>query len=141
MLKFEKKKKKGVILRSRSRYQDLGEKPSKYFLHLENRNFMNKVMRKLVDEDGSEYYEYKDILNCQRSFYERLYNESDKLNDDSIESVTGQNDMRLSDVEAKKLKGEITLKELAKAFKNMKNGKSPGLDGFTVEFLNFSGLI
>ena len=63
------------MLRSRCRYQDLGEKPSKYFLKLENRNFTNKVMTKLVDEDGSEYYHSKDILNYQRSFYEKLYSE------------------------------------------------------------------
>ena len=98
---------------------------------------MNKVMTKLVDEDGSEYYECKDIRNCQRIFYEKLYSESNKLNDDSIESVTGENDIRRSDAEAEKLEREVTLKKLAEALKNMKNEKSPGLDGYTVEFLKF----
>ena len=37
------------MLRSRSRYQDLGEKPSKYFFNLENRNYANKVMTKIIE--------------------------------------------------------------------------------------------
>ena len=45
--------------------------------------------------------------------------------------------MKLSDVEAEKLEGEITLKELSEALKNMKNEKSPGLDEFKVEFFKF----
>ena len=56
------------MLRSRCRYQDLGEKPSEYFFNFENRNFTNKVMTKLIEEDDSEYYETKDVLNCQRKF-------------------------------------------------------------------------
>ena len=114
------------MLRSRRRYQDLGEKPSRYFLSLENQNFINKAMTKLIDEDGSEYCESKDILKCQQFFYEMLYSESDKIDGDSIESIIGENDMKLSDVEAKKLEGEISLKELSEALNNMKNGKSPG---------------
>ena len=35
------------------------------------------------------------------------------------------------------LEGEITLDEASVALKNMKNNKSPGFDGFTVEFFKF----
>ena len=60
------------MMRSRSRYQDLGEKPTKYFFNLENRNYVNKVMTKLIDEDGIEYTETKDVLNCQQRFYKKI---------------------------------------------------------------------
>ena len=121
------------MLRSRCRYQDLGEKPFRYFLSLENRNFINKAMTKLIDEDGSEYCGSKYILKCQQ-FFMKCY---DKIDEDTIESIIGENNMKLSDVEAEKLEGEITLKELSEALKNMKNENSPGLDGFIVEFFNF----
>ena len=52
---MRKEKIDGVMLRSRCRYQNLGEKPSKYFFDLENRNFTNKVITKLVEDDGSEF--------------------------------------------------------------------------------------
>ena len=82
-------------------------------------------MTKLIDEDGSEYYESKDILKCQQNFNEMLYSESDKIDEDSIESIISENNMKLSDVESEKLEGEITRKELSEALKNMKNEKSP----------------
>ena len=56
----------GVMLRSRCQYEDLGEKPSGYFLNLESRNYTNKVMTKIVDESGNEYTNAKDIIEQQR---------------------------------------------------------------------------
>lgn len=134
---IRKEKIDGVMLRSRSRYQDLGEKPSKYFFSLENRNFTNKVMTKLIDDDGTEYTETKDVLNYQSRFYEKLYENVNIKEDGSIESLIGENSTKLSNLEADSLEGEISLDELSQALKNMKNEKSPGLDGFTVEFFKF----
>ena len=65
---IRKSKIEGVMLRSRSRYQDLGEKPTKYFLGLENRHYTNKVMNKIIDSNNVEHTDTKDILNCQNSF-------------------------------------------------------------------------
>ena len=41
----------GVMLKSICRYDVLGEKPSGYFLNLENRNFMDKVITNLMDSN------------------------------------------------------------------------------------------
>ena len=46
LTEIRKNKIEGVMLRSRTRYQDLGEKPIKYFLGLENRQYTNKVIVK-----------------------------------------------------------------------------------------------
>ena len=46
----------GVMLRSRCRYEDLGEKPTSYFLNLEKRNFTNKVITKIIDDDKEWCY-------------------------------------------------------------------------------------
>ena len=53
---IRQKKIEGVMLRSRCRYTDMGEKPSKYFLNLETcgRNFTSKVITKLVDANDVE---------------------------------------------------------------------------------------
>ena len=48
--------------------------------------------------------------------------------------MIGENKNKLSNEDAEKLEGEIQLNELFFALKNMKNEKSPGLDGFSVEF-------
>jgi hypothetical protein len=39
--------------------------------------------------------------------------------------------------ESEALEGDLKPEEMLVALKNMKNGKSPGLDGFTTEFYNF----
>ena len=51
---IQKEKIEGVMLRSRSRYEDLGEKPTRYFFNLEKRNYTSKVIHKLIDEDWDE---------------------------------------------------------------------------------------
>ena len=92
-------------------------------------------MTKIIENDGTEHTETNEILKCQRQFYENLYNDySVDLDERSIGSVIGENENKLSNEDAEKLEGEIKLKELSDALKNMKNEKSPGLDGFTVEF-------
>ena len=126
-----------VMLRSKCRYMDRGEKPTNYFFSLETRNYTSKVINKLIDED-IEYTKTKDVLNCQKQFYEKLYDNVNEINDDTpIENIIGENETKLSDAEAETIEGEITYAELAKALKNMKNEKSPGLDGYTVEFFKF----
>ena len=116
---------------------DLGEKPTNYFFSLETRNYTSKVINKLIDED-IEYTKTKDVLNCQKQFYEKLYDNVNEIIDDTpIENIIGENETKLSDAEAETIEGEITYAELAKVLKNMKNEKSPGLDGYTVEFFKF----
>ena len=131
---IRKVKTEGVMLRSRCRYEDLGEKPSGYFLNLENRNFMDKVITKLVDTNGEEYNNSTDILNLQKKYYNDLYKDEINIDDVPINDLIGENSCKLDNEESNSLEGEITYEELANALKNMKNSKSPGMDGFTAEF-------
>ena len=134
---IQKEKIEGMMLRSRSRYEDLGEKPTKYFFNLEKRNYTSKIIHKLVNSDGEEFTKTADILKCQTDFYKDLYKQVNFEDNVSIHSVLGENENKLSDEESQDLEGEIKYSELGTALKNMKNNKSPGLDGFTVEFFKF----
>ena len=130
----------GVMLRSRCRYEDLGENPTKYFLNLESRNYQDKVINHLIDENGDEVYTTKDILDTQKRYYKNLYAEKIQVDDTPIKEMIGNNENQLNDDEAQMLEGEITHEELTTALKNMKNSKSPGNDGFTAEFFKFFGV-
>ena len=48
LMSIRKNKIEGVMLRSRCRYQDLGEKPTNYFFNFENRNYTGKGMNNLL---------------------------------------------------------------------------------------------
>ena len=128
-IELRNKRIEGDMLRSRSRYEDLGEKPSNYFFNLENRNYNNNVMDKLVNEKGEEFFETKDILGCQKDFYQNLYFNHTSIDETPLHDVLGENANKLSDEKSASLKGEISYTEIANALKNMKNNKSPGLIG------------
>ena len=108
LTEIRKAKIEGVMLRSRSRYQELGEKPTKYFFGLENRQYTNKVMNKITDSNGVEHTDTQDILNCQKQFYENLYDEIPVLENDSLNDILGDNEDKLLDEEAQSLEGKIT---------------------------------
>ena len=113
------------------------EKPTQYFFNLEKRNYTSKVIHKLVNTEGEEFTNTADILKCQTNFYKDLYKQCDHKDSITIQSVLGENESKLSDKDSQDLEGEILYSELAFALKNMKNNKSPGLDGFTVDFFKF----
>ena len=63
----------GVIIRSHCRYEDLGENPSSYCFGLEKRNYTNKVITKIIQNDGHECTTNNEILNSQKTYYKTLY--------------------------------------------------------------------
>ena len=137
LINVRNEKLEGVMLRSKCRYMDLGEKPTNYFFNLENRYYTSKVINKLIYDD-IEYTKTNEVLNCQKQLYEKLYDNVYEVDEYTpIENIIGENDTKLSEAEAQKNKGEMTYVEFTKALKNLKNEKSPGLDGFTVEFFKF----
>ena len=124
----------GVMIRSRCRYEELGEKPTSYFLNLEKRNFTNKVITKIIEDNGHECVSTNEILKAQKNYYKDLFTEKNEIDNIPIEALLGENPRKLSDYEARTLEGEIIYVELAEALKNMKNSKTPGSDGYTAEF-------
>ena len=97
----------------------------------------NKVMNKITEEDGAEFTSSSDILNCQKRFYEKLYDTTSIIDERTIKSILGENYNKLSNADAEKLDGEILCSELTQALKNMKNDKSPDLTALRLIFLSF----
>ena len=132
---IRKEKIEGIILRSKARWASQGEKVTKYFCNLEKRHYLSKQMFKLTDEDGTSTNITEDMIEKTRCFYEKLYKRRE-VTDYNLEEYI-LNLPRLNNQERESLEGEIHLKEASAALKNMKNGKSPGTDGMTVEFFKF----
>ena len=135
---LREKKLKGNLIRSRARWVEQGEKPSRYFCNLENRNFVSKRMSALIDKDGNEVTDLDKINNEVLQFYTQLYSskESDIENVDLNVRLKGDTP-KLSDEEAISIEGQITIEEAGLTLKKMQNNKSPGSTGFTTEFFKF----
>ena len=109
---IRQKKLEGVILRSKYRYEDMDEKPTKYFLSLESRKFTSKVITKLTNSDGENYANTNDVLHYQKKkYYQNLYSESLEIDEKPLTEITGENPNKLTNDESINLEGEITYTE------------------------------
>ena len=71
------------IFRCKARWSEQGEKPIKYFLNFEKRNYNRKIIAELKVEDDKILVNEKEILNRIQCFYEDLYTSKTLLNEDN----------------------------------------------------------
>ena len=127
------------MIRSRAQWFDEGERPTKFFCALENRNFLDKTIKKINDSSNNIITDQKSILETIKEYYSKLFQNHDAdLDKPALEEFfKNENPTKLSDNKRDSIEGELTLSEIGQALKNMKNDKSPGLDGYSSEFLKF----
>ena len=130
---------KGNMTRSRAQWIDEGERPTKNFCALENKNFLDKTIKKVCNEQNKIISDQKEILSAVHKYYSKLFkNRDDELQNVNMDDLfKDQNTQKLTDHQKLSIEGKLTITEIGNALKNMKNEKTPGLDGFTAEFLKF----
>ena len=127
----------GIIMRSKIKWMELGEKPSKYFLNLEKQNRVNKEIRRLSTENGHVINGQDCILKEIFKFYSNLY-QAKEVEDVDLVTLLDHSDIpKLTPEKSIILEGPLSVDEVYSMLKTMKNNKSPGQDGFTVEFYRF----
>lgn len=118
-----------------------GGKCTNYFCNLEKKQYTEKIIPKLIDENGCEITDQFQILERQKLFYENLYTSSSPVSDQEHENLFFNRDNPfinfLSDDEKGQLEIDLQERECLNVIKKMKNGKSPGIDGYTTEFYKF----
>lgn len=123
----------GIIIRSRCRWAEEGEKSSKYFCNLEKRSCERKKIYRLRQRSGALINNNDDIMKEIHSFYSQLYSEHRT----DVNFDTFLNDIeipKLSDENKEILDQPITKNELYKTLVSMSKNKTPGFDGLPVEF-------
>ena len=125
---------KGVIVRTRARWHEHGEKSNKYFLNLEQRNHIKKHIRKLLINDIITTDPLK-ILKEQECFYNKLCksNGSDTAWQTSS-FLNSLNIPKLSEEQKTLCEGKISSEECLCILENFQNIKTPGNDGIPIEF-------
>ena len=101
---------------------------------MENKNRINKNINEIKLEDGSLINNQQEILHNLKDFYQKLYQKPrlpENLAPDDDPLLLPKT---LTPEEQESLDSPITKLELDTALKNMKNNKSPGLDGYSAEF-------
>ena len=127
-------KAEGAIIRARVKWHEYGEKSNKYFLNMEKNKQSKKNIREL-NVEGRIITDQKGILSEQAKFYENLYTSKGQCSDEQFQEFTEDLTIpRLENEEKQSCEGLMTIGECGKVIKTMKNNKSPGNDGITIEF-------
>ena len=131
-------KTEGAIMRSKVDWAEHGEKNTKFFLNLEKKNYNLKYIKKLIINDSVELRKPAEILEEEKQFYKNLYTSKisggPRAGDDFL---SAENIPRLKDSDKKICDAPLSLEEIAKATKELKNDKSPGSDGLSTNFYKF----
>ena len=126
---------KGIVTRSRLQWVEQGEKLTKYFCNLEKKSISNKHIPFIEKDDQSKIFDQKEILKETFKFYKDLYNKKQPLpNIDLEKELKGIYVNKLDINQSYSLEGSLSYDEVSSTLKNMKNDKSHGGDGFTVNF-------
>ena len=127
------KKLKGHIVRSRLQWLQDGEKPSKYMSNLENKNFIEKTIKKVRLNHGEVITDQEGILSQVQQYYCNLFeSKEDTLQSIKLESLGIKSNAKIPEQDIGTL---LTVDEAGQVLKKMKSNKSPGIDGITVEFV------
>ena len=126
----------GIKLRAKAQWVEEGEKSSKFFLQQEKSNFVNKTIKELLRDDKSRISDQKEILDYIKDFYQTLYTQQPRLEplEKTMEKLDFSGLKRIPENFKEGLEGELSMEELTKALNGSKNNKSPGPDGYPVEF-------
>ena len=129
---------KSAHIRSKEKWIQEGEKNSRFFLNLEKAKANSKLIPSLELENNQTITDQNEILKAQTEYYEKLY-KSNEIESDHEETLDlfldGCDVPRLDQNQSNSCEGRVTLEELSKGLKELKNDSSPGLDGITAEFL------
>ena len=122
----------GMIAKSRVKWLQDGEKASRYFCNLENRNYTNKSTCFIQPNNGDVVFDQEEITEETKNFYVNLYSQWETIDVDL--KIVALNAPLLTMEDRKIIEGQITYTEAHTAVRAMTNNKSPGSDGYTSEF-------
>ena len=130
---------KGLIIRSRVRWLEEGEKSSKYFCNLENRSYQRKTISRLQNDGGDLISDPDEILKEIHQFYSKLYSNPDDIQVTSNENMDEElfdNIVipKLAEDEKQSIESPLSKQEIYDVIKSMKINKTPGFDGLPIEF-------
>ena len=127
-----------AIFRSKCRWVENGERPTKYFFNLERRNYNKKTISELRMEDETIIKNETQVLDVIENYFNDLYTSACSARQEEYESFIQELRLaKLSDEERDELEGPLTYDECKQILETFENDKSPGEDGFTVEFYKF----
>ena len=130
---------KEAMFRSKARWLEQGEKPTKYFFNLKKRNYDRRIVKELKDENDQILTNFKDINKRIEDHFSKILN-SKIVENENVQRVNFNQfakDVvipRLTNEEQIEMENDLTMEEIKIVLKLFQRNKTPGEDGFPVEF-------
>ena len=125
----------GVKTRSRAQWLEEGEKPTPFFFKLERERAERNSLSSILNSDGIEVFSRDEIERAHVLFYANLFS-PEPIDDSCKQQLLRGFSSSLSEADCTLCDGEFTLTKLAESLVGLSLNKSPGPDGFTVEFFS-----
>ena len=124
-----------LILRSKQRYYELGERSHKILAWQLRTEQASKIINAIRTDSNKITYKPLEINETFKNFYSKLYQSESQNDEIEIERFLAQISLpRLNSEEQKGLDLPFTNKEIEDALGSLQSNKSPGEDGFPPEF-------
>ena len=123
---------RGSFIRSRAKWAEEGETSSRYFHSLEKKRAKDKLWDAILDDSGQEVTGIRNILDVQKNYYKKLY--KSELVDIKDDLGFLNFNRKISVTNRDSLDEKFNKDDLKKAIFMMKDNKSPGPDGISIEF-------
>lgn len=124
----------GTKIRSRAKWMEEGEKPTKFFYGLEKARQKKNTIGELKKENGEIITTDIEILEEARAFYQKLYTADENTDTNDQKWLLNNLEKTLNEIDKDRCEGPMLTKEITKAVENMQTNKSPGPDGIPLEF-------
>lgn len=125
-------------VRNKANWLQGGERNSKYFFAMEKARYNRKCISRLSMPDGEISSNLKEILNEQKTFYKQLYDIREQLYEGGtfayLQRIDNQDTVRVRQQDRMVLEQEISKEEIWKAVQGLNAQKTPGIDGYGIEF-------
>ena len=126
----------GATIRSKARWLEEGEKPSRFFFKLERERIQRNSISSVLNSDDVEVFSHTEIEHEIVQFYSHLFS-SETIDPLCKQTCFASIENHLDFTQQQSCEGFLSLQELSDAVKTLNLGKSPGSDGFSVEFYLF----
>ena len=120
--------------RSRCRWAEEGETSSAFFLSLEKKHRAKQTITSIRDPDsGIVHHDPFEILGTWQRYYDRLFT-ADACDVEAQDVMLARLTRSLTPAEQQSCEGMLSAPECHAALSSMGRGKTPGSDGFPMEF-------
>lgn len=119
---------------TRQQYHEYGNKPSRPLAYQLKKECADNTIKCIRNAAGQLKYDIQSIKSSFLDFYTHLYTSENPIETDIHTFLEKLSLPSISDSDKERLNAPFTSDEVLQAIKSMPSGKTPGLDGYSVEF-------